>query len=81
MSLDKFECPKCNTNFFSYGAQEVLNLIKDQIEFMGSQKAYAKYCGISAQYLNDIIRGRRNISPKILKKLSLKKKITYYLDV
>lgn len=44
---------------------------------LGSQKAVAKKLKISQQYLNDILRGRREPGDKILKPLGLKKVISY----
>lgn len=41
------------------------------------QKAAAKRLGISPQYLNDIIRKRREPGDKVLKALKLKKVISY----
>ena len=43
----------------------ISNLIKDQ----GSQKQAAVILGISPQYLNDIIMGRRAISDRVARKL------------
>ncbi len=42
----------------------ISNLIKDQ----GSQKQAAVILGISPQYLNDIIMGRRAISDRVARK-------------
>ena len=39
----------------------------------GSQKEAAKLLGISTQYLNDLLRGRREASARVLDKLGLKR--------
>lgn len=41
------------------------------IETHGSQKNAAAALGMSAQYLSDVLRGRRTPGPKILKALGL----------
>jgi len=38
----------------------------------GTQTAAAQSLGISGAYLNDMLHGHRNISPRILAKLGLK---------
>jgi len=50
---------------------EVRALIGDQIERKGSLRALARKWNVSAPYLSDILRGRRNPGPKVLKHLGL----------
>lgn len=57
---------------------EVLNIIKLRIEGLGSQKAFAKQCEISPQYLCDILHKRRNIPDKVLHVLDMKKEEFYF---
>jgi len=47
---------------------------------VGSQKGLANIIGISAQHMNDIIKGRRMPGPKVLDFFGLKKEITYSLE-
>jgi hypothetical protein len=42
-----------------------------------SQKAVAKHIGISAQYLNDILQGRRDISEEVAAKLGYARVVTF----
>ena len=39
----------------------------------GSQKEAARLLGISTQYLNDLLRGRREASARVLGKLGLRR--------
>lgn len=56
---------------------ELLSKIDSLVEKHGSQKALAQHLGISQQYLNDVVRLRRDPSEKLLKSLGLKKVISY----
>jgi DNA-binding transcriptional regulator YdaS (Cro superfamily) len=47
------------------------------IAAQGSQKDAAAFLGISAQYLNDVIQGRRDPGPTLLKALGIKAVQTY----
>ena len=58
--------------------EDILLIIDEHIESCGSQKHFADVCGISTQYLNDIIHGRRNISEKILDVLDIEKVEVYF---
>lgn len=55
----------------------VLNMVRIGIQVAGSQKAYAKRVGLSESYLSDVLNGRRDISPRILKHLGLER-VVYY---
>lgn len=51
-------------------AADVLRRFRDQFETLGDA---ASALSISKQYLSDMLQDRRNISPRILGKLGLKK--------
>lgn len=51
--------------------------IRDGIYKAGSQAAFAEIAGISAQYLADYLRGRREAGPALLKYFGLEKVVTY----
>ena len=55
----------------------IVEYIKQQIVMAGSQKKFAAMMGVSPQYINDIIRDRRDISEGIAKKLGFIKEIRY----
>ena len=61
-------------------SREVLDRIAARIRVAGSQKAAAAALGISAQYLTDILNGRREPGPKMLKALGLER-ISSYREV
>lgn len=44
---------------------------------LGSQRALAKELGVSEPYLSDVINGRRDPGPKILKALGLERIVDY----
>ena len=43
----------------------------------GSQQAFARLHGISAQYVNDVVSERRPMGEKILNALGVEKVVTY----
>jgi plasmid maintenance system antidote protein VapI len=51
---------------------KVLTELKYFVNSCGSQKEAAKSLGISTQYLNDLLRSRRNISEEIAGKFGYK---------
>jgi transcriptional regulator with XRE-family HTH domain len=57
--------------------QDVIELIRGEAEKTGSQKELAKKLGVSAQYISDILNGRREPGDAILKPLGLHKVVTY----
>lgn len=52
---------------------EVRRLVKVGIKRAGSLRKYAKEMGINASYVSDMVNGRRNPGPKLLKPLGLKR--------
>lgn len=57
----------------AFSGDDVLCMIQDKIDALGSQKATAQYFGISEQFLCDILLKRRAISERIAEKLMLRK--------
>jgi hypothetical protein len=55
----------------------VIAIIKDAIDEVGSQTAFAKAAKVSNQYLNDIINQRRNIGEKVLEHIGLRRLVMY----
>jgi len=54
-------------------AMDIITELLKQVKRAGSQQAAAAALGISAQYLNDLLRGRRDASEAILDKLGLRR--------
>lgn len=55
----------------------IRDYIRLEVEKLGSQRAVAREFGVTAQYINDILNGRRSgMSAKILGKLGIKKTVT-----
>jgi plasmid maintenance system antidote protein VapI len=52
---------------------EPLDKIKEMVKKAGSQKAVAIELDISQVYLSDILKGNRNISESVAKKLGFKR--------
>lgn len=48
------------------------------LERCGSQKATAEKLGISPQYINDLLRGRREFSAKIAVLLGWRREVVFY---
>lgn len=56
---------------------EVLDIIRQHIDRVGSQKAFAELCGVSAPFLSDVLRGYRRPGEKILSYIGIKKTEDY----
>jgi hypothetical protein len=56
---------------------EFVEMLCQEIEKIGSQKKAAQEWGISTQYLNDVIRYRREPGRKILDEFGMYKSVTY----
>lgn len=59
--------------------QDVMDLLRVAIDVAGSQAAFARQHGISLQYINDVMRGRREIGQKILAVLGIERVVSYRL--
>jgi transcriptional regulator with XRE-family HTH domain len=59
---------------------EVLALLGAQVEQEGSLRACARLLKVSAPYLSDILTGKRNPGPKVLRPLGLKARSTTTLE-
>lgn len=56
---------------------DVLTLIQQGVKAAGSQRAFACQCNVTTQYINDILRGRRDPGPKVLDMLGIEKTTVY----
>jgi len=54
---------------------DAIKELQKHVKKAGSQKEAAANLGISTQYLNDLLRGRREASETILEKLGLRRVI------
>lgn len=57
--------------------KDVLALLRKEAEAAGSQKELAAKLGVTAQYVSDVLNGRREPGESILKPLGLRKVINY----
>ncbi len=64
----------------SLSAEEMKELLRQSVEAAGGQSACAKKFGVSAQYINDCLRGRRDIGKSISVPLGYEP-ITIYVPV
>lgn len=55
----------------------VQKIIAETVQIEGSQKKAAERLGISPQYLNDILRGRREISEAVANKYGLRRVVIF----
>jgi transcriptional regulator with XRE-family HTH domain len=47
----------------------ILKAIHDAIREAGSQNKFAELCGVSGQYISEIMRGHRRVGPRVLRQL------------
>ena len=57
--------------------QDVIERLRAAIDAAGSQVAFAEKHGVSLQYVNDVVRGRREPGQKILDALGIEKLVVY----
>lgn len=57
--------------------QAILERLRAAIRVAGSQQAFARQYGISAQYISDVAHGRRIMGQKILDALGLERVVSY----
>lgn len=57
--------------------EAVLKRLREMAIAEGSQRALAIKLGVSAPYLSDVLAGRRDIGPTILKGLGMEREIQY----
>lgn len=57
--------------------ERVLECLREECERLGSQKAFADLHGLSTAYINDVLRGRRELGPAILAALDVERVVTY----
>lgn len=50
---------------------QALDLLRQRIREVGSQKAFALHVWVSEPYLSDVLQGRRPLGEKILRELRL----------
>jgi transcriptional regulator with XRE-family HTH domain len=60
-----------------FNIDDVVSLLRREVQACGSQEAFATKAGVSQQYVGDILRGQRLPGEKILNALGLEK-IAYY---
>jgi len=58
-------------------AIEVMLLLNKAVRDAGSQKAFAEQCGISQQFLHDVLNARRAPSEKILSVIGIRKVVRF----
>jgi DNA-binding transcriptional regulator YdaS (Cro superfamily) len=56
---------------------KVRELLHERIAEAGGQRAFAAAAGVSPQYVNDVMRERRDLGDSILRALGLKRVVTY----
>lgn len=59
-------------------ATDVRSLLAEKCAAAGGQAPWAREHKMAPQNLNDIARGRRSLSPTVLRALGLRKEIVYY---
>lgn len=57
----------------------VITRLEAEIEAAGTQRAWADAHGFSAQFITDILKGRRQISPRLARALGFKR-LTVWKD-
>ncbi len=61
----------------AWSSEEIREMLRCKAEELGSQKALAAACGVSDQFLSDIILGKREPSGKPLEFLGMRRTVRY----
>ena len=56
--------------------EQVRSELAKEVEEAGGVRAYARRRRLSAAYVSDMIRGRRDLGPGVLESLGLEKQVT-----
>lgn len=56
----------------------ILARLRGCVKVEGSQKAVAKKLGVSQQYLTDVLKGRRDISDTVARKMGYEKVAVFF---
>jgi hypothetical protein len=64
----------------AYNIDDVLRILRGACASAGSQRAWAEKHGLSAAYVSDVLKGRRNPGPAICKPLRLLE-VTIYQEI
>jgi DNA-binding transcriptional regulator YdaS (Cro superfamily) len=57
--------------------QEVRERLRDAIAELGGQRAFAEKHKFSTAYVSDVVRGRRELSERILRAIAIERVISY----
>lgn len=57
--------------------QELIEHLRQLVEEAGSQRELAKRLGVSAPFIGDVLLGKREPAPKMLKALGLRRVVTF----
>lgn len=56
--------------------QEVRDRLQTAIDAAGGQRGFAKAHGFSVAFVNDVVRGKRDLSDRILAAIGIERQIT-----
>jgi hypothetical protein len=57
--------------------QDVLKRLWDAVEAAGGQRAFARTHGLSVAYINDVLRGKRTLSERVLATIGLRREVMH----
>lgn len=83
--IGRHECVACRVVEYGafqpeYWGFQVGDILSDTVELAGSQKDAAAELGVSAQYLSDVLHGRREVGTKLAQAMGLKRIVKYVQD-
>lgn len=60
--------------------QDVIERLRAAVEQAGGQRAFARSIGVTAAYVNDMLRGRRTVGEKVLTTLGIERVVTHRVE-
>lgn len=60
--------------------QDVIRRLRAAVDQAGGQRAFARAVGVTAAYVNDMLRGRRSVGVKVLDALGIERIVTHHVE-
>lgn len=59
---------------------DVIERLRVAVDQAGGQRAFARSIGVTAAYVNDMLRGRRSVGAKVLDALGIERVVTHRVE-
>lgn len=60
--------------------REVIERLQEAVTAAGGQRAFARMHGLSVAYINDVLRGKRALSERVLATIGIRREIQHIVS-